>query len=218
MKLLPSKVISVTWNNLNGTRLRALKRLEQQQQNGGGETAKDKWIVTCDVYETLGSRVTNFTFPNRRKKETRFTFSHFHSCITDNNMWKYNRADYSYRVREQFESSMHTWWLSVYDFAGGLKQLRQLDSTTTSENEARAVCFSTFCVLPLKSYYIGYWSKNSQILCHHWTPRCVGVGFCLCSWQCCRCSVFFFLMIMENSLIDLIDGDWNLHGFTTHRR
>lgn len=38
----PSTVVNVTYTNLSNTRQRALKRIQQQQQNGGSEIAKDK--------------------------------------------------------------------------------------------------------------------------------------------------------------------------------
>lgn len=41
----PSTVVNVTFNNLNGTRQRALKRIQlqkEQQQQNGVENAKDK--------------------------------------------------------------------------------------------------------------------------------------------------------------------------------
>jgi len=33
MKVLPAMVVRVTWNNLSGTRQRALRRLQQQKQS-----------------------------------------------------------------------------------------------------------------------------------------------------------------------------------------
>jgi len=38
----PSTVVAVTFANLSNTRARALKRLQQQQQQSGNENAKDK--------------------------------------------------------------------------------------------------------------------------------------------------------------------------------
>ena len=41
-RVLPSLVISVTWNNLSRTRQRALKRQQELRQQQSNETAKDK--------------------------------------------------------------------------------------------------------------------------------------------------------------------------------
>jgi cytochrome c biogenesis protein CcdA len=41
-RVLPSLVISVTWNNLSRTRQRALKRQQELRQQQNNETAKDK--------------------------------------------------------------------------------------------------------------------------------------------------------------------------------
>ncbi len=47
MKVLPAMVVRVTWNNLSGTRQRALRRLQQQKQSQQeqqqSEPPKDKW-------------------------------------------------------------------------------------------------------------------------------------------------------------------------------
>jgi 17beta-estradiol 17-dehydrogenase / very-long-chain 3-oxoacyl-CoA reductase len=42
MTVFPSVVVKVTWDNLSNTRLRALKRQQQQQAQQNGETSKDK--------------------------------------------------------------------------------------------------------------------------------------------------------------------------------